>query len=59
MGPFFQALHKEGLHNSYFTPSIIQLIISRRMSWMGNVALIRGDRNTYRVLLGKETTWKA
>lgn len=42
MGSFSQALHKEGLHNSHFSPYIVQLIKLRRMSWMGHVALIRG-----------------
>ena len=44
MVSFSQALQKEGLHNSYFTPCIIQLIKSRRMSWMGHVALIRAEQ---------------
>jgi hypothetical protein len=44
MGSFSQALHKEGLHNSYFSPYIVQLIKSRTMSWMGHVAFIRGEQ---------------
>jgi hypothetical protein len=57
MDSFSQALDKEGLHNSYFPPYIIQLIKSRRKSWMMHVALIRGEEK-HRVLTGKETTWK-
>jgi hypothetical protein len=31
-------LHNEELHNLYCSPSIIRIIKSRRMRWMGNVA---------------------
>jgi hypothetical protein len=31
-------LHNEGLHDLYFSPSIIRIIKSRRMRWTGYVA---------------------
>jgi hypothetical protein len=34
----WRKLHKEELHNLYFSPSIIRLIKSRRMRWARYVA---------------------
>jgi hypothetical protein len=34
----WRKLHNEELHNLYFSPSIIRMIKSRRMSWTGHVA---------------------
>jgi hypothetical protein len=34
----WRKLHNEELHNLYSSPSIIRIIKSRRMRWMGNVA---------------------
>jgi hypothetical protein len=31
-------LHNEELHNLYSSPSIIRMIMSRRMKWAGNAA---------------------
>jgi hypothetical protein len=31
-------LHNEELHNLYSSPSIIKMVKSRRMSWVGHVA---------------------
>jgi hypothetical protein len=45
-------LHEE-LHNLYSLPSIITVIVSRRMRWAGNVACMGVKRNAYRVLVGK------
>jgi hypothetical protein len=33
----WRKLHKEELHNLYFSPSIIRMIKSRRMRWVGHV----------------------
>jgi hypothetical protein len=46
-------LHNEELHNMYSSPSIIRVIKSRRMRWVGHVARMRKKMNTYRILVGK------
>jgi hypothetical protein len=46
-------LHNEELHNLYSSPSIIRIIKSRRMRWVGHVARIGEKRNVYRLLVGK------
>jgi hypothetical protein len=42
----------EELHNLYFSPSIIRMIKSRRMSCAGHVARMGPKRNAYRLLVG-------
>jgi hypothetical protein len=42
-------LHNEGLHNFYFSPSIMRMIKSKGMRWAGHVAAI-GEKRT---LMGK------
>jgi hypothetical protein len=37
----------------YSSPSIIIVINSRKMRWVGDVARIGEKRNAYRILLGK------
>jgi hypothetical protein len=37
----------------YFSPSIIRIIMSRRMRWAGHVPRIGETRNAYRLLVGK------
>jgi hypothetical protein len=37
----------------YSSPSIIRIIKSRRMSWLGHVARMWEKRNVYRSLVGK------
>jgi hypothetical protein len=49
----FRKLHNEDLHNLYPLPSIIRIIKSRRMRWVGHVARMREKRNVYRLLVGK------
>jgi hypothetical protein len=49
----WRKLHNEELHDLYSTPSIIRMIKSRRMRWVGHVARIREKRNTYMLLVGK------
>jgi hypothetical protein len=41
------------LHNLYSSSSIIRIIKSRRMRWMGHVARMGEKRNVYRLLVGK------
>jgi hypothetical protein len=48
----WRKLHNEGLHNLYSSPSIIRIIKSRRMRWMGHVARMGEKRNAYRILMG-------
>jgi hypothetical protein len=47
----WRKLHNEELHNLYSSPSIIRMITSRRMGWVGHVACMRNKRNTYRSLV--------
>jgi hypothetical protein len=36
----WRKLHNEGLHNLYTSPNISRMIKSRRMRWVGHVALM-------------------
>jgi hypothetical protein len=45
-------LHEE-LNDLYFSPSIVRVIKSRRMSWVGHVARMRESRGVYMVLVGE------
>jgi hypothetical protein len=49
----WRKLHNEELHNLYSSPSMIRIIKSRRMRWVGHVARIGEKRNVYRLLVGK------
>jgi hypothetical protein len=46
-------LHNEELHNMYSSPSIITIIKSRRIKWVGHVARMGEKRNACRILVGK------
>jgi hypothetical protein len=46
-------LHNEELYNLYCSPSIVRVIISRRMRWAGNVARMGDRRGAYRVVVGR------
>jgi hypothetical protein len=46
-------LRNEELHNLYSSPSIIRMIMSRRVRWAGHVARMGEKRNAYRALVGK------
>jgi hypothetical protein len=48
----WRKLHNEELRDLYSSPSIIRMMKSRRMRWVGHVARMRAKRNAYR-LLGK------
>jgi hypothetical protein len=58
----WRKMHKDELHNLYFSPSKIRIIKSGRMRWAGHVTRIGEKRNVYRLLVGKpeekETTRK-
>jgi hypothetical protein len=41
----WRKLHKDELHNLYFSPNIIRMIKSRRMQWAEHVECIREIRN--------------
>jgi hypothetical protein len=49
----WKKLHNEELHNLYSSRSIIRMIKSRRMRWVGHVARMGEMRNAYRILVGK------
>jgi hypothetical protein len=49
----WRKLHNEELHNLYSSPSIIRIIRSRRMRWVGHVAQMGEKRNMYRLLVGR------
>jgi hypothetical protein len=47
----WRKLHNEELHNFYYSPSVIEIIKSRRMRWTGHVTCVRERRNIYRILV--------
>jgi hypothetical protein len=49
----WRKLHNEELHNLYSLASIIRIIKSRRLRWVGHVAQMGEKRNVYRLLVGK------
>jgi hypothetical protein len=49
----WRKLYNEELHNMYSSPSIIRIIKSRRMRWVGHVAQMGEKRKGYRLLVGK------
>jgi hypothetical protein len=49
----WRKLYNEEFHNLYSSPSIIRIIKSRRMRWVGHVAQMGEKRNVYRLLVGK------
>jgi hypothetical protein len=48
-----EKLHNEELHNFDSAPSIIRMINSRRMRWVGHVARMREQKNAYKILVGE------
>ena len=50
----WRRLHNEELYALYSSTNIIRFIKSGRLRW----AQMRERRGAYRVLVGKETTWK-
>jgi hypothetical protein len=49
----WRKLHNEELHNLYSSPSIIRIMKSMRMRWVGHVARMGEKRNVYRLFVGK------
>ena len=49
----WRRLHNEGLNDLYSSPSIVRVIKSRRMRWVGHLAYMGEERRVYRILLGK------
>jgi hypothetical protein len=49
----WRRLHNEELNNLYFSPSIIGVMKSRRMRWVGHVARMGEKRGAYRILMGR------
>jgi hypothetical protein len=48
----WRKLHNEGLHNLYYSPSIIRMSRSRRMRLAGHIERMREKRNAYKILVG-------
>jgi hypothetical protein len=48
-----EKLHNEKLHGLYSSPSIIRMIKSRRMRWVGHVAWMGEKRKVHGLLVGK------
>jgi hypothetical protein len=46
----WRKLHNEELHKLYSSPNINRMIKSKRVTWTGNVARMRPQRNAYRAL---------
>jgi hypothetical protein len=49
----WRKLHNEELRNLFSSPSIIRMLESRKMRWMGHIARKGEKRNVYRLLMGK------
>ena len=49
----WRKLHNEELNDLYSSPSIVRVIKSRRMRWVGHVARIEEGRGVHKVLVGK------
>jgi hypothetical protein len=49
----WRKLHNEEIRDLYSSPSVIRIIKSRRIKWVGHVARMREKRNVYRLLVGK------
>jgi hypothetical protein len=49
----WRKLHNEELHDLYSSPTIVWVIKSRRMRWMGHVAWMGEGRGMYKVLVRK------
>jgi hypothetical protein len=49
----WRKLHNEELRDLYSSPSIIRIIKSRRINWVGHVTRMGENRNAYRLLVEK------
>jgi hypothetical protein len=50
----WRKLHNEEFHDFYSLPSIIRIIKSRTMRWVGHVARMGEKRNAYRLVVRKQ-----
>jgi hypothetical protein len=49
----WRRLHNGELHDLHSLPSIVRMIKSKRMRWVGHVTRMGGKRNACRLLVGK------
>jgi hypothetical protein len=49
----WRGLHNEKLHNLHHLLSILRMIKSRRMRWLGHVGGMGEKKNEYRLWMGK------
>jgi hypothetical protein len=49
----WRKFHNDELHSLYSSPSIVKLIKSRMMMWVGHVARTRKGRGVYRAFVGR------
>ena len=49
----WRKLPNKELNDQYFSPSIVRVMKSRRMRWVGHTARMGERRDVYRVLVGK------
>ena len=49
----WRKLHNEDLSDLYSLPNIVRVVKSRRMRWVGHVALMGEGRGVHRVMVGK------
>jgi hypothetical protein len=49
----WKTLHYEELRDLHSSPSIIRIIMTKRMRWVGHVARMGAKRTPYRLLVGK------
>ena len=49
----WRKLHNEELNDLYSLHNIVRVVKSRRMRWVGHVALMEENRGVHRVLVGK------
>jgi hypothetical protein len=49
----WRKLHDEELHGLYSSPSIVRVIIARRMRWAGHMAHMGEVRGAYNILVGR------
>ena len=49
----WRKLHNEELKDLYSSPSIVQVVKSRRMRWAGHVARMGEERVVHKLLVGK------